>query len=633
MATAPGSAPALASVPLAPVDAARVRIADRFWAPRQAANRERTLPANLRQLRETGRIDALRLQWKEGKPNRPHQFWDSDVAKYIEAAANSLITHPDAALEAELDGIIALLAAAQMEDGYLNSYYQNVAPQKRWSNLRDDHELYCAGHLFEAAVAHLQATGKRTLLDVARRFARCIADTFGPGKARGYCGHPEIELALVRLWRATDEREWLDLARHFVDTRGQQPPFYEEEARRRGETGTPWHTGAYSQAHQPVREQRRVVGHAVRAMYLATAMADLAALHGDAALHDACHAQWDHLTQRQMYVTGGIGQSRHNEGFIDDWDLPNDSAYCETCAGIGVAMFASRLLQLDRDGAVADVLERALYNNVLAGASLDGDRFFYENPLASRGLHRRQAWFGCSCCPPNWARTVAGIGGYAYGEDAGGASVHLYIAGEARVRVGDAEVGLRVDGDYPWDGRIGVTVATPAPRRFALRLRIPGWCRRWSLSLGGAPLAARVERGYAIIEREWRDGERVALELDLPAERVRAHPRVAADRGRVALMRGPLVYCLEQADIGSGIEALRLPGDAPLTAEARPDLLGGVVVLRGVARREEAPESGPLYTAGEHPVTPREVPAPITAIPYFAWENRGPGEMAVWIRE
>ncbi len=624
---------------IVPVPFTAVVIDDGFWAPRQRVNRERTIPFEYRQCKETGRIDAFRLDWRPGQEPVPHIFWDSDVAKWIEAASYSLATHDDPALDALLDEVIALIAAAQQPDGYLNVHFTVVEPGKRWTNLRDAHELYCAGHLIEAAVAHFQATGKRTLLDVLCRYADHIAETFGrgPGQKRGYPGHPEIELALVKLYRCTGERRYLALAQYFVDERGQSPHYFDQERLARGETISIFgpafsrmYTHEYNQSHKPVREQDRPVGHAVRAMYLYSAMADLAGELGDAGLRAAGERLWQHLVERLMYVTGGIGTSRQNEGFTADYDLPNATAYCETCAAIGLVFWAHRLLQLDCDRRYADVMERALYNGVISGVSLEGERFFYVNPLASNGSHRRQAWFDCACCPPNLARLLASLGQYVYSQGDDEAVVHLYVQGEARLRLAGQSVTLRQETRYPWDGQVRLTVRLEEPARFTLKLRVPGWCREATLAIGGKAVPMELERGYARISREWRDGDAVTLDLAMPIERVYAHPRVSADAGRVALQRGPIVYCLEQVDNGPDLEAIALPRDARLEATFEPELLGGVVTISGFGLRRVVEDfAGQLYRSAPA----RVMPVPIKAIPYCVWENRAPGEMAVWLTE
>ena len=606
-----------------------VTIDDRFWSERRRVNRDGTLAAEYQQCERTGRIAALSLA---PVPDQ-HYFWDSDVAKWLEAAAYSLETDPDPKVEKLVDHTIDLLQAAQQPDGYLNTYFTTVAPEQRWVNLRDHHELYCAGHLIEAGVAHHAATGKTTLLDVVRRYADYIGTVFGtrPYQRRGYCGHEEIELALVKLAEATGDPKYRNLAQYFVDERGRQPHYFDEEALARGDEPADFHhkTYEYNQAHQPAREQTRVTGHAVRGMYLYAAMVDLAATETDGTLKRACEKIWDHLTTRQMYVTGGIGGFASNEGYGADFDLPNLTAYAETCAAVGLVFWASRLANLDCDSRYADVMEQALYNGVLSGVSLDGTRFFYDNPLASTGAHHRQDWFGCACCPPNIARLLASLGAYVYGQSDTDLAVHLYVQGTAKLSAAGQTVTLTQTTEYPWDGRVSLQVAPERAAPFRLRLRLPAWCEAPTVSLNGEAVTMIVERGYAVIEREWQPGDTVSLDLPMTVQRVYADPRVQVNRGRAALRRGPIVYCLESADNGPDLDALTLPHDAELAAEPAPGLLGGVVVLRGTARRLSSDTESGLYRTEP----PRLEPAPITAIPYCAWDNRAPGEMLVWIRE
>jgi DUF1680 family protein len=626
-----------------PVPVAAVAIDDAFWSSRLEINRERTIPFQYAQCKETGRIDALRLEWKPGAAPVPHIFWDSDVAKWIEAASYSLATHPDADLDAQVDEVIALLAAAQQPDGYLNTYFTVVKPGERWTDLRDAHELYCAGHLIEAGVAHFQATGKRSLLDVVCRYADHIDTVFGrdAGQKRGYCGHEEIELALIKLYRVTGETRYLRLAKYFIDERGRQPYYFDLEAASRGTPG--YHedhrshgslraSREYNQAHLPVREQHEVVGHAVRAMYLYSAMADLAGETGDESLRVACRRLWDHLCAKRLYVTGGNGSAAQNEGFTADYDLPNESAYAETCAAIGLVFWAHRMAQLEGDGRYADVLERALYNGVLSGVSLDGTRFFYENPLASRGDVTRKEWFGVACCPPNVARLLASLGQYIYSIDESGVAVHLYIQGSAQVTLQGQPVTLRQETGYPWDGKVKLRVSPSQPAEFTVCLRLPGWCRDATLLVNGEQvnLGEHVSKGYARITRTWAHGDVVELDLPMPVQRVYAHPRVSADAGCVALQRGPLIYCLEEVDNPAALHRVSIDPEASIAAHRDAALLGGIVTLRGDGYvDDETGWDGMLYRHA----APTQTPASLTAIPYHMWDNRQSGQMRVWIRE
>ncbi|HVA92862.1 MAG TPA: beta-L-arabinofuranosidase domain-containing protein, partial [Chloroflexota bacterium] len=620
-----------------------VLIDDPFWSPRLRINRERTIPFQYAQCKDTGRIDALRLRWKPGDQPIPHPFWDSDVAKWIEAASYSLATHPDPALDALVDETIALLASAQQGDGYLNTFFTVVKPGERWTDLRDAHELYCAGHLIEAGAAHVQATGKRALLDVVRRYADYIDTVFGPdpGQKRGYCGHEEIELALVKLYQVTSEERYLRLAQYFVNERGRQPFYFDQEAATRGAPGYfeghrsrgPLRTARdYNQAHQPVRDQSEVVGHAVRAMYLYSAMADLAGETGDVTLRDACRRLWDHLCAKRLYLTGGIGSAAENEGFTSDYDLPNETAYAETCAAIGLVFWAHRMAQLEADGCYADVLEQALYNGVLSGVSLDGASFFYENPLASRGGVTRKPWFGVACCPPNLARLLASLGQYIYSANQSEVAVHLYTRSSAQLSLQGESVTIRQETEYPWDGAIRLIVSTPRPVQFTLHPRRPGWCRKATARINGVALdlEGQVERGYIRIARTWSDGDTVELNLEMPVERIHAHPAVSADVGGVALQRGPLVYCLEEVDHAAPLHRLALAPETPLAAHREAALLGGIVVIRGEGCvLDDRGWDGALYRRER----PAAIPSPLTAIPYHGWDNRRSGQMRVWIRE
>ncbi len=621
---------------LLPIPFRHVTIDDIFWAQRIRRNRERTLPHIYQLLQETGRIDALRLTWKAGDVPVPHIFWDSDVGKWIEAASYSLATSPDPTLKQQVDEAIDLLAQAQHDDGYLNAYFTVVEPGARWTNLRDKHELYCAGHLIEAAVAHYQATGERKLLDVLCRYADYIARTFGrePGQKPGYDGHEEIELALVKLYHATGDARYLALSRYFVDERGKQPHYFDLEAQERGEDPASFVMGtyAYNQAHLPVLEQTQVVGHAVRAMYLNSALADLAREQDDERLFAVCRRLWDHLTSTRMYLTGGIGTSGHNEGFTQDYDLPDETAYAETCAAIGLVFWAHRMLQLDCDRAYADVMERALYNGVLSGVSLDGDRFFYENPLASDGTVHRQRWLDVCCCPINLARLLPTLGQYIYSANATDLAVHLFVQGEAQFTIDGQEVTLHQRTRYPWEGAVALQFAAATPFTCNVRVRIPGWCHDARLAVNDETLdaGAIMQGGYAVISRHWQPEDTITLDLAMPVERIYAHPAVRANVGQVALQRGPIVYCLEEVDNGVPPWRLILPDESPIESVFEPETLEGVAILRGTALAPDDrdwADPPALYRASP----PRLVPAPFTAIPYYAWDNRKPGVMNVWL--
>lgn len=619
-----------------------------FWGERIDAVADRTALILYERCVAAGMFDQIdparpvppvRMPWHvraDGSPDTVNvqMFWDSDVAKVIETAAYALYRKPNPDLEAKIDAIIDMFAGLQLPDGYMNSWFIRMQPGQRWTNLRDCHELYCAGHLIEGAVAYFHATGKRKLLDVMCRYADHIDAMFGPrpGQKPGYCGHEEIELALIRLGRATGEQRYLDLARYFIDARGQQPHYFDVEAAARGADPAQFRhkTYQYNQSHLPVRGQSKVIGHAVRAMYLYSGMADVATEFGDDTLTDALKVLWEDLTSRQMYVTGGIGPAASNEGFTDYYDLPNESAYAETCAAVGLMMWASRMLGRGPDRHYADIMEQALYNGALSGLSIDGSRFFYDNPLESRGGHHRWTWHRCPCCPPNIARTVAAIGSYMYGISADGIAVHLYGANAARLNVGATAVTLTQETRYPADGRVAIAIGLDGPARFTLSLRVPGWCETAGLSLNGQAVEpGEMRGGYVHLEREWRDGDRLELDLPMQVRALHAHPAVKADLGRVAIARGPLIYCAEEVDNAADLNALIVPGDLSEARTAELPGLAGTVAIEIPARREQWPgRAGRLYDS-----TPPEF-APTTArlVPYHLWDNRDPGEMLVWIR-
>jgi len=620
-----------------------------FWGGRVDAVADKTADILYERCVEAGMLDqidpdrpvpALRIPFHvsdgfTASTVTTQMFWDSDLGKTIETAAYSLYRKKNPALEAKIDAVIDMYEKLQQPDGYLSSWYQRMQPGLRWTNLRDCHELYCAGHLIEGAVAYYQATGKRKLLDVMCRYADHIDTMFGPepDKKKGYCGHEEIELALVKLARVTGNDRYMKLAKYFIDQRGQQPHYFDEEARARGADPKAFHfkTYDYNQSHKPVREQDKVVGHAVRAMYLYSGMADVATEFGDDTLRVALDRLWDDLNSKSLYVTGGLGPSADNEGFTSDYDLPNESAYAETCAAVALAFWANRMLGMGPNIRYADVMELALYNGSISGLSLDGSLFFYENPLESRGHHNRWKWHRCPCCPPNVGRMVASIGTYMYGVADGEIAVHLYGDADARLDIGGTEIRLKQQSRYPWDGAVGITVDVDKPTRFALSLRIPGWCRKASLSVNGEAidLAAATVDGYARIDREWKAGDTVALNLELAVERLYAHPEVRQDVGRITLKRGPLVYCLEGIDNSVALNRIKVPGDASFNANFEPDLLGGVVTLTAEAADDSADGwNGTLYRTAP----PKSEPVPIKAVPYYAWDNREPGEMLVWLR-
>lgn len=585
-------------------------------------------------------------------------FQDSDLAKFIEAAAYSLVGHPDPGLEAEVDGAIDLICAAQLENGYLDTYYILTGMDLHLTNLQFNHELYCFGHMTEAAVAYRDATGKDALLLAMERFADYIDSRFGPeeGKLKGYPGHEETELALVRLYEATGRSKYLDLARFFIDQRGTDPKYFRIEAQRAEEKGLQRRAPGlddlrYFQAHRPVREQSEAVGHAVRAGYLYTGMADVARLTGDSTLADACERLWRDIADRKLYVTGGIGGTVDGEAFSYDYDLPNDLAYSETCAAVSLVFFARRMLQLHPRSEYADVMELALYNTVLDGVALDGRSFFYVNPLEvipeasakdSRRSHVRpvrQPWFACACCPPNLARTVANVQSYAYTANDDALFVHLYVGGTVTAALGGVPVRVEMSAGLPWSGRGGAVVHTNARATGTLAFRVPGWSSAGPEAITCTAEAAgrvrrQVEDGYVYLTGTWLDEDSVSFDFPMPVRVLTANPAVREDAGKVALARGPITFAFEQVDNGADLHLLRLdpaalePGG--IAAESWQGLGEPMLRLRVPVRRARADSAdAPLYT-DYRPV--QETPHTAFAIPYFAWANRGENEMTVWIR-
>lgn len=646
------------SSPMTTLPLQHITIRDAFWSPYIQRIREVVLPYQW---------DALNDRVPDAEPSHAVQnfriaaglesgefygyvFQDSDLAKWLETVGYALAVSPDPELERIADEVIDLIAKAQQPDGYLNTHFIINAPDKRWTNLREAHELYVAGHFIEAAVAYYQATGKRKVLDIFCRFADHIDATFGPEpeKLHGYPGHQEIELALIKLYHVTGEPRYLRLSKYFLDERGQEPYYFDIEAEKRGYTEVFQGFGklprTYAQTHAPVRQQTTVEGHAVRAMYMCAGMADVARETQDAGLLAACQRLWENVTTRRMYITGGIGSTSIGEAFTFDYDLPNDTVYAETCASIGLILFAHRMLRLDPDRRYADVLEQALYNTVLSGISLDGTRYFYVNPLdvwpeaseyspiKKHVKPVRQKWYACACCPPNVARLLMSLGQYVYTVSDDTVLTHLYMGGEAHLTLNGQPVTITQNTKYPYEGQVTLTLAMSQEAHFTLGLRIPDWCRSATLTVNGQPVALsdqNASKGYARLDRIWRDGDCVQLDLAMPVEIMQAHPNVRADAGKVAITRGPLVFCLEEVDNGSQLASIALPANAHLTATFDEHLLGGTVVITGEAFREDPSGwDNTLY----RPAQTNFKRVSIKAIPYSLWCNRTPGEMLVWIR-
>jgi hypothetical protein len=625
-----------ADYPAKPVPFTSVHFSDGFWAPRIETNRTVTIPFAFKQCEDTGRIKNFDLASaalrgaKGGQFSTRYPFDDSDVYKLIEAAAYTLAAKPDLGLEAYVNGLIAKIAAAQEPDGYLYTVRTIGGPppvdwlgKERWSNLSMSHELYNLGHLYEAAVAYDQATGKRALLKVALKSADLIAAEFGPGKRTNPPGHQEVEIGLVKLYRLTGKKKYLDLAKFFLDMRGR------EQGRKL--------YGEYSQDHKPVIEQEEAVGHAVRAGYMYTGMADVAALTGDRAYIAALDKIWDDVVSKKIYLTGGIGATGAWEGYGPAYRLPNASAYAETCAAIATFLWNSRMFLLKEDAKYIDVMERILYNGILSGISLSGNRFFYPNPLASFGQHERVPWFSCACCPPNVARVLASVPGYVYAVSGDRVYVNLYVQGVGKLRAGRTDVELIQSSEYPWDGDIRIEVKPEKPAAFALCVRIPGWAvgkpvpsdlyryldkpaGTLSLKVNGEDVPLNIEKGYAAVFRTWQPGDTIELSLPMSIHRVVAHEAIEDDLGRVAVERGPLVYCAEGVDNNGHASNLVLEDNVALIAESRLDLLNGLTAITGEAASLRS-EAGKVISEQQK----------LTLIPYYAWAHRGKGEMEVWL--
>jgi DUF1680 family protein len=600
-----------------------VTVADEFWAPRMETNRKVTVAYDFEKCEQTGRIDnfAKAGGLMEGEFEGIY-FNDSDLYKVIEGAAYSLKIHPDPELEEYVDGVIEKIAAAQWEDGYLYTFYSlpEHQPEKRWTDVQNKHELYCAGHFFEAAVAYYQTTGKRKILDVAISLADYIDSVFGPDKKHDVPGHEEIEIGLVKLYGVTGEIRYLALAKFFLDERGRA---HGREL-----------YGEYCQDHKPVVEQDAAVGHAVRAGYLYSGMADVASLTSDADYIKALDRIWQDVVSKKLYITGGIGARGGGESFGADYELPNATAYCETCAAIANAMWNHRMSLLHGDAKYIDVLERVIYNGFLSGISLTGDKFFYPNPLASDGDYQRSPWFGCACCPTNIVRFMPSLPGYAYAQKADNVYVNLFVGGAAKIGLPGNTVLVRQRTNYPWDGDIKITIEPERTGKFAVCVRIPGWAQNKpvpsdlyhyldtnveevSLKVNGDPAAVDIVKGYVPIRRTWKKGDTIELNLPMPVRRVVAHPKVKDDIGRTAVERGPVVYCFEGADNPEGVANLILPTNAKLQSEYRGDLLGGIVTISGRGRiRQDGKKVEDID---------------VVAIPYYAWAHRGKNEMAVWM--
>ncbi len=624
-----------ADYPIQPVLFTSVKLTDNFWAPRIKKNALVTIPIAFGYCESTGRVKNFDIAagTDTGKFQTIYPFDDSDVYKIIEGASYSLQSFPDPKLDAYLDTLIYKISKAQEPDGYLYTN-RTIAEKHGGKGLHEwagknrwemdsvlSHELYNLGHLYEAAAAHFEATGKRTLLDVALKSADLVDKDFGADKLKVYPGHQVIEMGLVKLYRITGERKYLNLARFFLDIRGPKGQ-------------------AYNQANLKPVDQTEAVGHSVRATYMYSGMADIAAIENDSAYLRAITKIWENLVYEKMYLTGGIGASGGNEGFADPFELPNMSAYCETCASIGDIFFNHRLFLLHGQAKYIDILEKTLYNSMLSGVSLSADRFFYPNPLESKGQHNRQAWFGCACCPSNVARFVPAIPGYIYAVSDRDLYVNLFISNEAEVTLGRNKIEIIQIADFPWNGKVEIAINPGTPKKFNLKVRIPGWARNEALPGGlynfldvdDEPVTMLVNGvesiidqidGYAVISRKWKNGDKIEINFPMPVRKIAADEKVKEDRDKIAFQRGPIIYCAEWPDNNTGnVLDMIVRKDASCSSEFDPSVLGGVQVINTTGEQTKKSSGGNIEIMGEES---------LRLIPYALWNNRGPGQMRVWL--
>lgn len=615
------------------VNFSKVRIIDNFWRPKLEKVSTVTIPVCIDQTEvKTPRIRNFEIAAGKRKGKFEGIFYDdSDVFKALEAIAYSLKNHPDAALEKKADDWIDLIAAAQLPDGYINTYYTLQFLDKRWTDM-SMHEDYNGGHLIEAAVAYFDATGKRKLLDVAIRFADHFDSLFGPGKRDWVTGHQELELALVKLYNNTQQKKYLQLADWLLSERGHKKAV--------GYTWTDWKDTAYAQDSKPVREQKEITGHAVRAMYMYTGAADVAAHTGDQGYMQAMKTVWEDVVYRNMYITGGIGSSGSNEGFSVDYDLPNENAYCETCASVGMVLWNQRMGMLTGEGKYIDVLEKSLYNGALDGISLAGDKFFYGNVLASNGKQARRDWFGTACCPANIARLIESLGNYVYGYNDNSIWVNLFVGSQTEIGLKNQQVVIQTQTNYPWEGAVGILVSPQKKERFALRVRYPGWVSGEAVpgglyayenekplsltmvSINKQPVKYTIEKGYLVIDREWAPNDQVSISFPMDIRRVYSRSEVKANVERVALQRGPIIYCVEGTDNEGKALNIVLPKSAQVVTAHQQVLTEQVISLEADATVLSVMPSGENVQA---------VKKKIRAVPYYTWNNRGAGQMLVWL--
>jgi len=635
--------------PIHSVPFTQVKLTDNFWLPRIETNRTVTIPASFERCRNTGRVKNFEMAVAHsGKFCTTYPFDDTDIYKTIEGASFSLAVHPDKQLEAYLDSLIALIGKAQEPDGYLYTARTiDPAHPHPWSGDQrwvlehvNSHELYNAGHMYEAAYAHYMATGKRNFLDIALKNADLLVSVFGPNKMHVAPGHEIVEMGLVKLYRVTGKKEYLDLAKFFVDQRGERK--YDDKST------NVWENGKYWQDDKPVVDQDEAVGHAVRAMYLYSAVADIAALTGDPKYLSAIDKIWDNVVSKKIYVQGGIGAKGDGERFGENYELPNLTAYNETCAAIGEVYWNYRMFLLHGDSKYMDVLEKALYNGLISGVGMDGKSFFYTNAMQMtnggnnpRGEPERSGWFECSCCPTNICRLIPSVPGYMYAQKDNNIYVNLFISGSAQFTVGKNQVELVQQNNYPWDGDLQITVNPKSKSNFGLLVRIPGWARgeaipsdlykfqnagsgKTVISVNGQPVEYTLQNGYAVLNRPWKKGDRVKVSFPMDVQKIAANPKVKEDIGKLALQRGPLIYCAEWTDNNGKTGNIILPAEASFTTEYKADLLHGVMVLKSQVTGVNISQDGQAISTGTQN---------FLAIPYYAWAHRGKGEMNVWFPE
>lgn len=628
------------SIPLS-----QIKVNDNFWGKIQELVQDVVIPHQADILEDKSSVGEksyavqnIRIAAGEAEGEFYGMPWqDSDVAKWLEAASYSIAIKSDAALEARMDEVIRLIGKAQHPDGYLNTFFTLKEQDQKWKNLRDRHELYCAGHMIEAGVAHHLATGKDSLLKIVIKLADNVCNRFGYNKTRGIPGHEEIELALLRLYRITGTKEYLETAKYFIDDRGTSPNYFTEETRLNRPHEQPYTliNAMYNQSHKPVREQDEAVGHSVRALYLYTAMADMAAETNDKELYNVCVTLMNNMLDKKIYITGGLGSTFHGEAFSPAYDLPNDTMYAETCASIAMCFFARKILEIKPSGVIADALERQLFNVVLASMQMDGKRFFYVNPLEvipgisgespthKHALPTRPEWFACACCPPNVARLLLSLGRYAWGEGEDTIYSHFFLGGTAEHK----HAKIECQTGYPWNGDTKFTI-NPTKPDFTFAIHIPSWCRNVKVLINGEPFSASPADGYIHIKRTWQQGDTVEIKSDLPVLRIYSNLKVSNNAEKVCLQRGPIVYCLEEADNDNTLAAVGFSPTEKVNITDGEGALSGMKVLKINGQRRQS-QSTALYTEKQAELKPQQ----ITAIPYYAWGNRTKGEMRVWVNE